>query len=192
MSLELWNTIGTLGTFIVITATAVAAIIQLRHLRQSNQLSGLLSVLDLMQQPRVHELFDYIRHDLPTLMEDPVFRAGLDKKPADRREHPELHLCDLYEQIGSYVRAGLIDEELLIRPQFQNIIMNWEVLEPAIMIIRRKRPAALANFEYLAMRARAWYDRFPKGDYPKGVARSSGTDIWLVRDMAQLSPTDGA
>ena len=189
MSLELWNTVGTVGTFIVITATAVAAIIQLRHLRQRIS-SGFGA--DLMQQPRVHELFDYIRHELPTLMEDPVFRAGLDKKPADRREHPELHLCDLYEQIGSYVRAGLIDEELLIRPQFQNIIMNWDVLEPAIMIVRRKRPAALANFEYLAMRARAWYDRFPKGDYPSGTPRSPGTDIWLAADMAQSSATDGA
>ena len=118
MSLELWNAIGTVGTFVVITATAVAAIIQLRHLQRNNQLAGLLSVLDLFQQSHVYELIDYIRHELAVKMEDPNFRAGLATMPVDRREHPELHLCDLYEQVGSYVRAGLIDEELFVRPQF--------------------------------------------------------------------------
>jgi hypothetical protein len=192
MSLELWNTIGTVGTFVVITATAVAAILQLRHMQRSNQLSGLLSVLDLLQQPRVHELFDFIRHDLPERMKDPNFRAGLAKVPADRREHPELHLCDVYEQIGSYVRAGLIDEELLVRPNFQNIIMNWNVLQPVIMIVRRKRPWALVKFVYLAVRAQAWLDRYPKGDWPDGTPRMPGGDKWLAQDTLSSSPTDGA
>jgi hypothetical protein len=192
MSLDLWNTVGTVGTFLVITATAVAAIVQLRHMQRSNQLSGLLTVLDLLQQPHVYGLIDYIRHELPGKMEDPTFRAGLDTVPVDRREHPELHLCDLYEQIGSYVRAGLIDEDLFVRPQFQIINMNWAVLQPVVMIIRRKRPATLANFEYLASRARAWLDRFPAGDYPDGMPRMPGGDKWLAQDTLHVSPTDGA
>lgn len=36
MSLELVNTFATLGTFLVIAATATAAIVQLRHARGSN------------------------------------------------------------------------------------------------------------------------------------------------------------
>jgi hypothetical protein len=31
MKLEYWNTIAALGTFLVITASAIAALIQLRH-----------------------------------------------------------------------------------------------------------------------------------------------------------------
>ena len=182
MSLELWNTIGTVGTFIVITASGIAAILQLRHMRRSNQLPGLLSVLDLLNQPHVHELFDYVRHDLPTKMEDPAFRAGLAKAPVDRSEHPELYLCDLYEQVGSYVRAGLIDEELFVRPQYVNIILNWETLLPAIMIVRRVRPTVFANFEYLAARAHSWLDRYPKGDYPKDTPHLPGIDKWLPVD----------
>ena len=191
MSLELWNTIGTLGTFVVITATAVAAVIQLRHLHRNNQLAGLLSVLDLFQQPHVHDLIDYIRHELPVKMEDPNFRAGLATVPVDRREHPELHLCDLYEQVGSYVRSGLIDEELFVRPQFQNIILNWQILQPVIMILRRTRPAVFANFEYLAVRAQSWLDRFPAGDYPSGIPHAPGGDTWLAKDAVRASPTDG-
>ncbi|MBV8282486.1 MAG: hypothetical protein JO347_10555, partial [Candidatus Eremiobacteraeota bacterium] len=39
MSLELWSTIAAVGTFVVITATAIAAVIQLRHMRSSNQIT---------------------------------------------------------------------------------------------------------------------------------------------------------
>ena len=41
MSLELWNTIGTVGTFVVIATTAIAAIVQLRHMRSSDQIAAL-------------------------------------------------------------------------------------------------------------------------------------------------------
>ena len=37
MSLELWATIASVGTFVVIAATAIAAFVQLRHVRRSNQ-----------------------------------------------------------------------------------------------------------------------------------------------------------
>jgi len=41
MSLELVNTAATLGTFVVIAATAVTAVIALRHARSSNQIAAL-------------------------------------------------------------------------------------------------------------------------------------------------------
>ena len=41
MSTELVNTFATLGTFVVIAATAIAAIVQLRHMRGSNQIVAL-------------------------------------------------------------------------------------------------------------------------------------------------------
>jgi hypothetical protein len=41
MSTELLNSIATLGTFVVIAATALAALVQLRHMRGSNQIAAL-------------------------------------------------------------------------------------------------------------------------------------------------------
>jgi hypothetical protein len=41
MSLELVNTFATLGTFLVIAATAIAAIVPVRHMRGSNQIVAL-------------------------------------------------------------------------------------------------------------------------------------------------------
>lgn len=173
MSLEFWNTVGTLGTFVVIAASAIAALIQLRHLRQSNQLPGLLSVLQLFQQPNVIELINFIRQDLPARMESADFRAGLEKSPVDRKEHPELHLCEMYEEIGSYVRTGIINESQFLTGHWYNILLYWELLHPVIAIVRRTRPFTFENFEYLAARAQVWKEQHPAGNYPSGTRRMS-------------------
>jgi hypothetical protein len=165
LSPELITAFASVGTFVVIAASAIAALVQLRHLRQSNQLSGLLSVLELFQQPRVHELIDFMRHELPEKMENPDFRAGLERSPIDRREHPELHLCDLYDQIGSYVRTGLVDESLFLQASWFNIVLNWTILEPVVTICRRTRPNLFENFEFLAGRAVSLRQRHPHGIY---------------------------
>ena len=41
MSAEWFTAIGTLGTFVVITVSAIAALMQLRHMRGSNQIIAL-------------------------------------------------------------------------------------------------------------------------------------------------------
>jgi hypothetical protein len=171
MTLEAWSVVGSVGTFLVISATAIAAFIQLRHIRRSNQLPGLLSVLELFQEPHIHELVNFVRQDLPLRMQDPAFRVGLEKIPIDRREHPELHLCEMYEEIGSYIRSELIDEELFLRAHWYNVGLYWELLAPAIAIARRNRPYIFENFEYLAARTQRWKNEHPQGNYPVDVPR---------------------
>jgi hypothetical protein len=51
MSLELLNTFATFGTFVVITATAVAALVQLRHARSSNQIAALNELRKAQETP---------------------------------------------------------------------------------------------------------------------------------------------
>ncbi len=171
MTAELWSTVFAGATFVVIAATAIAAMIQLRHLRTTNQLSGLISVLELFQQPHIHDLINFVRKELPARMESEDFRAGLKEIPIDRIQHPELHLCEMYEEIGSYVRSGLIDEELFLRAHWYNVGLYWRLLRPVIAIARTNRPYIFENFEYLAARAQGWSNRHPQGNYPNAVPR---------------------
>jgi hypothetical protein len=160
-----------LGTFVVIAATAVAALVQLRHLRRSNQLSGLLSALALFQEPHFHELIDFVRTDLPKRMKDPEFVAELELTPVDRRKHPELHVAEMYEELGSYIRSGLIDEQLFLQGHWYNVLLYWDLLLPALRIVRKTRPHTWENFELLAAKAQAWRERHPLGNYPANVPR---------------------
>jgi hypothetical protein len=174
VSPEVITALASIGTLIVIAASAVAALIQLRHLRRSNQLSGLLSVLELFQQTHFHELINFVRSELPRRMEDPSFRTGLERVPVDRREHPELHVADMYEEIGSYVRSGLIDEDLFLLGHWLNVLLYWSLLHPCMEIVRRDAPNTFENFEYLAARALAWRVTHPQGNYPRELPRVDG------------------
>jgi hypothetical protein len=171
VTLEAWNTAAAVGTFVVITASAIAALAQLRHLRTSNQLSGLMSVFSMLQDLSVRELVNYVRHDLAEQMKDDEFRASLLEIPIDRRKHPEFYLCDMYNHIGSFVRSGLIDEDTYLQTDWFNVILYWGLLAEVIRISRTNRPHIFENFEYLASRAKTWQERHPQGDYPGGERR---------------------
>jgi hypothetical protein len=121
MSLELWSTAASVGTFLVISATAIAALVQVRHIRRANQLAGLQNAFGMLLDPAVRELVNYVRHDLAARMNDEAFRASLLDIPIDRNQHPELYLCDMYNHIGSFVRSGLIDEEIYLQTEWYNV-----------------------------------------------------------------------
>ncbi|HME81112.1 MAG TPA: hypothetical protein VKF82_03435 [Candidatus Eremiobacteraceae bacterium] len=171
MTLEALNTAAAIGTFLVITASAIAALVQLRHLRTSNQLSGLITVFGMLQDPSVRELVNFVRHELAERMKDDDFRASLLEIPIDRRKHPEFYLCDMYNHIGSFVRSGLIDERTYLQTDWFNVNLYWNLLADGIAITRTNRPHVFENFEYLAARAKAWADEHPDGDYPSNERR---------------------
>jgi hypothetical protein len=166
MSLELWGTLAAIGTFVVILATAIIALVQLSHIRLANQLSGLLSAFGMLQDPSVRDLLSFVRHDLAEKMRDETFRRSLHAIPVDRREHPELYLCDLYNHIGSFVRSGLIDERIYMQSDWYNVNLLWRLLRDVVAETRKNRPHVFENFEWLAARGQRWVNEHPHGDYP--------------------------
>ena len=176
MPLELINTLAAVGTFVVISATGIAALVQLRHLRKSNELQGLMTVLTLNYETAVQDAFRFLTHDFPSKMKDPSFRQQLDTDgPVDRLVHKELEICDYFERIGSFVKNGLISENLYMDCSVPELF--WGALEPAIAIMRRKRgPTVYENFEYLAIRSRHWNRLHPGGNYPSSTPRANFVD----------------
>jgi hypothetical protein len=176
VSLELVNTIAAVGTFVVIAATAVTAVVQIRHIRLANQLSGLLTTFSLLQDPSTRTLINFVRHDLKEKMQDHTFRESLLEIPIDRDKHPELYLCDIYQHVGSFVRSGLIDEETYMQTDWYNVKLYWDLLADVVQTARTNRPHLFENFEYLAARATAWIELHPDGDYPHNERRMLPND----------------
>src|SRR5579872_6222206 len=77
-------------------------------------------------------------------------------------------------RIGSYVRAGLIDEDMFLLGHWLNVLLYWSLLEPCMEIVRRHSPHTFENFEFLAARALIWRARHPQGNYPATLPRVSG------------------
>lgn len=182
MPLELWNTIFAGATFVVIAATAIAAIVQLRHLRASNQMNALLTLMKMWDTPEMQQHIAYSRGELQKKIKDPRFLEALAEEHWSRIEHPELLVADFWEQIGSFMKYDLMDERSWLDAASSQAIRSWNDLEPAIMAIRKTRgPSVFENFEYIAVRAELWTRRAPDGYYPKGMPR-----------MAQLRAVDPA
>jgi hypothetical protein len=174
MSLEQWTSFASVGTFVVVAASSVAALIQLRHLRDGNQLQGVLHVLDLLQDPANRELLNFVRRDLAKEMRDESFVASLHDVPIDRIKHRELYVCQLYEHIGSYVRSGLIAERAFMQVDWYDVLLYWGLLEPTVRAARDAPPPRafiFENFEWLAAKAQRWSDEHPAGNYPANLPR---------------------
>jgi hypothetical protein len=160
------------ATLVVVGAASVAAIVQLRHLRASNQLNALLSIMNQWNLPAVQTALAEVR-TIPDKMNDPQYVAVL-KAPSsvDRSLHPEFLALDLWEQIGTYCKYGLVDENILLDITSSQVDSAWRFAAPAIALIReRTGPATLENFEYLAVRAKLWSRKYPNGAYPPRLGR---------------------
>jgi hypothetical protein len=175
MPLEVINTIFAGATFVVIAATAIAAVVQLRHLRASNQLSALVTILQDWQKPQMQGWVRFVREEMPNRLRDPEYLGSLGDKSADRDLHPWLHLCDYYEQLGAYIKFGLVDRRSFLDLGGANVVDFYRTVRPAIERARvlRGSDAAFENFEYLAVLGLEWSKRHPQGTYPARVPRFS-------------------
>jgi hypothetical protein len=172
MPFEVINSVVGILTIVVIAVTAVAALKQIRHLRASNQLTGLLKILDIQQEPIFRESAHFARTELAEKMNDPKFRDDLESLTPDLMVHKELWLCGYFEQMGNYVKYDLIGEEAFLDQACDVVIMYWRLLSPAIEVVRRARgPSIFDNFEYLVARAERWVRKYPDGNYPRNMPR---------------------
>jgi len=71
--------------------------------------AGLLKVLDDWRDPEFQRIVAYVRNELPQKLLEPGFLDDLEHVH-DQEKHPELAICAWYEQIGSYMKHGLLDE----------------------------------------------------------------------------------
>ena len=177
MSLELWTEIATIGTFVVLGAGTAAALIQLTHLRSSNQLQALMDLGQELQHMASHLGFVY--HELPRKMEDRAFRREVGVK-VDAERHPELLVALHLDRFGLLVKMNLMPERFIMEygGGAEAIVKTWTSLEDVIAIRRRELPNSYQNFEFLAVRARKWLDHFPNGTYPPSEPRIQLTDRW--------------
>ena len=172
MSLELWSTIFSGATFVVIAATAIAALIQLRHMRTGNQLNALLTMLEMWATPEMQGHIRYASTTLQEKIKDPKYLALYEVPGLSRADHPELLVADFWEQIGTFTKYGLIDERSWLDIAASQITSAWNSLEPVIRSGRRTTgPSMFENFEYLAVRAELWIRRSPEGYYPRRTPR---------------------
>jgi hypothetical protein len=169
--LEILNSVAALGTFVVITATAIAAVIQLRHMRVNNQLEGLLSVLARVEDDRFNRWTTEAQKQLPVLLADPAYRQSVIDGTCNR-DVAWLNLGNSYDWVGSLVKNKLIPEAPFLDVYSYRVMHAWSIIQPMAILVRSSLGnATWENFEYLYVKAEDWEKKHVNGNYPKHVRR---------------------
>ncbi len=178
MSLEVINTLAAVGTFVVIAATAIAALVQLRHLQASNQLQAMLKLNEMWDEPVMRAASHYVRAELADRVKDPEYARSLDKASNDWSIHPEVRVMTWWEQVGTMVKYGFIQSDPFLDLASFAVSNDWDHLAVTIALMRRKRgPAVWENFEYLVVRGREFTRRHPDGAFPATFQRLPLPDV---------------
>lgn len=174
MSLELLTAVASVGTFLVILATAITAIVQLHHSRGGNQIIALTEIREVVESEKFVTSRHFIVDQLPILMREPGFNESLKKPLIDKRLEPLSYVGNIFENLGSLVKYRIIDREIACDIWGGVVLATWESLLP-VTTVRRQRARNFAalweNFEYLAVLSEDFIARHPDGAFPKGVRR---------------------
>ena len=156
MSIDKWSLFLDAVALLVIIATALAGLIQLRHLRHQNTLNAELAVLHGWNEPQFREWRLVYRRRVADQAQRSSSSRRVRRAGVDRARHPELYACDWMEQIGSYLKYRLVRHRRPARCTSTSINRLWNQLAPAIERMRVTRGERLyENFEVLGSRRAA-------------------------------------
>lgn len=183
--MEAWSLAASVGTLLVIAATAIAAMIQLRHMRSSNQITALSKLEEVWDDPAFRDKRRRVNDGLAERLRDPSFRAELENEiSADSFVQDVVDVTNFFEGMGIYAKHGLADQDVIFDFWSAIITGSWTRLAPAIAIMRRTTgPMVYENFQYLAVIAQRFIDAHPNGAVPKEAAQAAIEDVWLKEDQ---------
>jgi hypothetical protein len=182
MSAEWVTAIATLGTFVVIAASAIAALLQIRHMRSGNAISLLTAYNNEFDTQDFQLAFNYVRSELPKrLEEDAVLEALADAPPFIGEFAAIRTIANFFEDMGAFVFTNLLDQRIVCTLYSENVTSAWHSIAPVAALLREKleAPSVWENFEYLAVLADDFIKQYPKGLYPAAM-RHMPVDTRLV------------
>lgn len=176
MNPEWLTAIGTIGTFIVIAASAIAALLQLRHMRGSNQIIALTEIRETLESPDFREAQRFVSYELPKRLADPEERLRIAQPQSQFDGEYQVidTVANFFESMGMFVKSGIIDKELACDLWSFVIVRNWKALLPVVTYAREdlNEPSLWENFEYLAWLSERHLSNHRHGSsYPQRAAR---------------------
>jgi len=172
MSPEWLTAIGTLGTFVVIAASAIAALLQLRHMRGSNQIVALTECRETLESPEFRAAQLFVSFELPKRLTDPQEARKVAQLPFVDEYQAIGTVANFFESMGLFVKKGIIDRDIALDAWSYIVLRNWDALAPVTTYVREQTsPLLWENFEYLAAISRRYSAEHAGGDYPRGLER---------------------
>lgn len=179
MTAEWVAAVASVATFLVIGATAIVTLIQLRHIRNSNQIAVFTEIRHRMAAPDFQDALQFIRYEVPQKLNDSAFRVRL----LDRTSSEAKVVVDvgsfLDSAVAPLVKHGMVDRNLACDLFYYPVVMCWDTLASYIASSRTIVGYRMwEDFEYLTLLCKKFRSRFPRGTYPPGAAALPLPEPW--------------
>lgn len=200
MSPEWITAVSSILTALVIAATAIAAVIQLRHMRTGNAIEAILSFRNMLEDDEHRRATALLRDgSLARKLKDPAFRrflyCGVKKLPAG--EVPEefhaytqsaIALGNSFELIGTMMRNRIVPTSLFLSNYWWVVESNWTRLEDYVAMMREYSGSQglFEDFEYLTVLSRKWAAAHPDS-YAHGVPKIPLVNKYPLKDQPWLN-----
>lgn len=182
MSADWVTAIATAGTFVVIAASAAAALVQLRHMRGSNQIVALTECRETLESPEFRAAQHFVSYELPKRLTDPEQARRAVELPFTGEYQAISTVANFFESMGLFVKSGIIDKRIACDFWSYVVLRNWNALLPVTSYVRLKidQPALWENFEYMAALSQA-HQRDNPVSYPSGMEHMPGDQSLIER-----------
>lgn len=166
MPWEAWTAIGSMLSAAVVAATVIYASRQTRltadqlaQMRRATQFDATRTVFWEFVDPAFVDAYKFVQDDFMRLKETDAFRRDFARIGlADESVHKELIVIRALDRIGSYVRFGLVDREIIYTSAYvPRILVCYENLRDVMDIYRSIAGVTMfENFEHLYADCRRW------------------------------------
>lgn len=173
MTPEWISAIASIVTMVVIAASAIAALLQLRHMRGSNQIELIANWTHIIEGETFQRALRFTLSDLPRMLAEPEKLRGLAWTPLPPELQPVRIVANHFESIGSFVRRGIIEPDVACDLWAFIVARSWDASLPVISHARylAGTDSIWENFEYLALLSKREIEAQPEGSYPKNEPR---------------------
>ena len=156
---SLVSSVAVLAAIIVAVRQVRVGAAQVEHLRLATQLEGTMKIFDKLASEEQLRARRFISNDLEKRLEDPTFRAEVNMLTRAPEGHDELKVLRLMEMVGTYVKHGLLDAEIIFDYWIPAVVSVWERLDALGVIAAHRKatsPIMWENFEHLYARGKVW------------------------------------
>jgi len=170
MSAEWVTAVASAGTFVVIAASAIAALIQLRHSRGSNQIIALNECRETLESTEFRDAQRFVSYELPKRLRDPAECKKVAQLPFVGEYEAIATVANFFESMGLFVKSRIIDRHIACDFWSYIVLRNWNALLPVTTYVRQAlhTEALWENFEYMAMLSKRYSEKHAS-DYPSNM-----------------------
>jgi hypothetical protein len=148
--------IASAASAFIVGIAAIAAVLQIRHIRNANDIATYLHLVDRLESANAKAPFAGIEEFRRQLESDRELRERMTQLQPVPEFHEIETLLRFLDSLSLLALTGSISERLIHMRYANEIVTLWDQVSEAVYLRRYGWSNFAANYEHLAMRAKAY------------------------------------